>query len=107
MPTAMMILGKKNLEASIRDNIRTLLLTTKGSVPFRPGFGLGAERLLGGNMKAVDIAYEVAQQITRYEKRIRLNRTTSTPGERPGSLKITIDYQILTTKQYKQLTIEL
>ena len=107
MATAMMILGVKGLETSIRDNIRALLLTTKGSVPFRPAFGIGAERLLGGNMKAVDIAYEVAQQLTRYEKRIRLNRTTSTPGERAGSLKITIDYQILTTKQYKQLTINL
>lgn len=102
-----MILGAKPLERSVRDNIRTLLLTTKGAVPFRSGFGIGAERLLGGNMKAVDIAYEVAQQVTRYEKRVRLNRTTSTPGERAGSLRITIDYQILTTKQYKQLTIEL
>lgn len=100
-------LGAKPLERSVRDNIRLLLLTTKGAVPFRPGFGIGAERLLGGNMKAVDIAYEVAQQVTRYEKRVRLNRTTSTPGERAGSLRITIDYQILTTKQYKQLKIEL
>ncbi|MEG0518316.1 MAG: GPW/gp25 family protein [Bacteroidales bacterium] len=101
------ILGNKNLESSISDNIRTLILTTKGSVPFRPNFGLGAERLLGGNMQAVDIAYEVAEQITRYEKRIRLIRTTSAAGDRAGSLLITIKYQILISGTTKQQIINI
>ncbi|MDR0510924.1 MAG: GPW/gp25 family protein [Rikenellaceae bacterium] len=103
-PTQIVRLGVKELTDSIRANIRTILLTVRGEVPFRPGFGLGAERLLGGGMAGIDLVYEVAYQLNRYEKRIRLKQVLqkeTTPGHR----QVTIRYEIVTTGEQEQITI--
>lgn len=97
-------LGRKPLEDSIRDNIRTILLTSRGEVPFRPRFGLGAERLLGSGMQSLDIAYEVADQLSRYEKRIKLRQVVTTETE-SGNKQVAIHYEILTTTELQTLII--
>lgn len=103
MPTVP--LGIKDTEAGIRRDIRIILLTTRGSVPFRPGFGLGAESLLGGSMKSIDLAYEVTDQLSRYEKRIKVKQVLSrelTPGHR----EVEIRYQIVATGESDSLIIK-
>lgn len=97
-------LGIRELHKSIRANIRTILLTGRGEIPFRPRFGLGAERLLGGGMTAVDLTYEVADQLTRYEKRIKLKQVSQYETT-PGHLQVTIRYAILATGEEESLTI--
>lgn len=97
-------LGVRELHESIRANIRTILLTGRGEIPFRPRFGLGAERLLGGGMTGIDLAYEVADQLNRYEKRIKLKQVIQTDVA-PGHRKVTIRYEILSTGETESLTI--
>lgn len=97
-------LGVRELHDSIRANIRTILLTGRGEIPFRPRFGLGAERLLGGGVANIDLAYEVADQINRYEKRIKLKQVIQTDVA-PGHRKVTIRYEILATGEEESLTI--
>lgn len=80
-------------------------MTSRGEVPFRPRFGLGAEQLLGGGMAAIDIAYEVADQLTRYEKRIKVHQVVSTEPE-AGRRKIAIYYTILQTNEQQTLIIQ-
>ena len=94
----------KDTEESIRQNIRTILMTTRGAVPFRPGFGLGAEQLLGGNMKSIDLAYEVTDQLTRYEKRIRVKQVISQETA-PGKIEVEIRYEITATGEADSLII--
>lgn len=101
--TRIVPLGIKELHESIRANIRTILLTGRGEIPFRPRFGLGAERLLGGGMANVDLAYEVADQLNRYEKRIKLKQVTQ-KDIAPGHRKVTIRYEILETGEEESLT---
>lgn len=97
-------LGIRELHESIRANISTILLTGRGEIPFRPRFGLGAERLLGGGMATVDLAYEVAEQLTRYEKRIQLKQVTQQEIE-PGHCRVTIRYAVLATGEEDSLTL--
>ena len=82
----------------IKRNIRTILLTSRGEVPFRPAFGLGAETFLGGGMKDIDLIFEVADQLTTYEPRIKLDKVT--PLRLPeGRIQITIEYSVKNQKQ--------
>lgn len=97
-------LGIRELHESIRANIRTILLTGRGEIPFRPRFGLGAERLLGGGMANVDLVFEVADQLSRYEKRIDLKQVTQ-QDTIPGHRTVTIRYQIRETSEEEILTI--
>lgn len=96
-------LGNRHLHDSIRANIRTILLTGRGEIPFRPRFGLGAERLLGGGMANIDLTFEVADQLNRYEKRIKLKQVVQ-EDVAPGRRKVTIRYEILETGEEESLT---
>ena len=87
-------MGIKDTRESIRQNIRTILLTTRGAVPFRPGFGLGAEQLLGGSMKSIDLAYEVTDQLARYEKRIKVKQVLSREVA-SGQMEVEIRYEVI------------
>jgi phage baseplate assembly protein W len=79
-------------------------LTTRGAVPFRPGFGLGAEQLLGGNMKSIDLAYEVTDQLSQYEKRIRVKQVLSREIA-PGHVEVEIRYEIVATGETESVVI--
>lgn len=98
-------LGVRETEAGIRQNIRTILLTNRGSVPFRPGFGLGAESLLGGSMKSIDLAYEVTDQLARYEKRIKVKQVLSREIS-PGRMEVEIRYEITASGDTDNLIIK-
>lgn len=102
--TARFPLRIKDTEESIRQNIRNILLTNRGGVPFRPGFGLGAELLLGGSMKSIDLAYEVTDQLSRYEKRIRVKQVVSKEVA-PGQMEIEIRYEITASGETNSLII--
>lgn len=104
MQTDRFPLGVRDTEESIRRNIRTILMTTRGAVPFRPGFGLGAEQLLGGSMKSIDLAYEVTDQLARYEKRIRVKQVVSEETA-PGQMKVEIRYEVTATGDTGSLII--
>lgn len=97
-------LGITNEAQSIKNAIRTILLTSPGEVPFRPGFGFGAERLLGSNVSNLDIAYDVSLQLSTYEPRIKVKRVTTTPTT-TGGLSLQIEYEILSTKQTNRISI--
>lgn len=103
-PTGRFPLGIKDTEESIRQNIRNILLTTRGAVPFRPGFGLGAEQLLGGNMKSIDLAYEVTDQLSRYEKRIKVKQVLSKETA-TGRMEVEIRYETAATGESDSLII--
>lgn len=98
-------LGIKDTEAGIRRNIRVILLTSRGAVPFRPGFGLGVENLLGGSMKSIDLAYEVTDQLSRYEKRIKVKQVLSRELI-PGHREVEVRYQIAATGEADSLIIK-
>lgn len=104
MQTGRFPLRIKETAESIRQNIRNILLTSRGSVPFRPGFGLGAELLLGGSMKSIDLAYEVTDQLSRYEKRIRVKQVLSREIS-AGRLEVDIRYEIGNTGESDSLII--
>lgn len=94
----------KDTEESISQNIRNILLTNRGAVPFRPGFGLGAEELLGGSMKSIDLAYEVTDQLSRYEKRIKVKQVVSKETA-PGRMEVEIRYELTATGETDSLII--
>ncbi len=106
MTTRNITLGIRNTVASIRQCIRIILETSKGEVPFRPNFGLSPELLLDGQANDVDIAYAVIDQLTRYERRIRVSKVTVEPVATSQKL-VTIHYTIIALKQKDILTLEL
>lgn len=97
-------LGVRNETESIKAAIRTILLTSPGEVPFRPGFGFGAERLLGGTSSKLDIAYDVVLQLTTYEPRIKVKSVSVTPAN-TGRIKLEIKYQIITNRETQTIKI--
>lgn len=97
-------LGHKSLEDSISDNIRIILFTGRGEDPFRPRFGLGAERLLGGGMTNIDVAYEVADQLSTYEQRVDIKQVFCQSNSE-GVQHVTINYEIIQTRTLTQITI--
>lgn len=91
---------------SIRQCIRIILTTSKGEVPFRPRFGLSPEDLLDGRKKDVDIAYEIIDQLERYEKRIKVKKVEIKPGGM-GQKLAGIHYTILVLNKTDLLNIQL
>lgn len=97
-------LGITNEAQSIKNAIRTILLTSPGEVPFRPGFGFGAEKLLGGTISNLDIAYDVSLQLSTYEPRIKVKRVIVTPIT-TGSIGLKIEYQVLSNNATQTINI--
>lgn len=97
---------KTDVVENIRACIRIILTTSKGEVPFRPRFGLSPENLLDGKMKDVDIAYEIIDQLSRYEKRIKVKKVEISPVDTSQKLA-SIHYTILVLNQTEILTIQL
>ena len=99
-------MGLRNTVASIRQCIRIILETSKGEVPFRPNFGLSPELLLDGQATDVDISYAVIDQLSRYEKRIKVKKVTVEPVA-AGHKRVTVYYNILTLQTSDIFSIEL
>ena len=99
-------LGITDTVESIRQCIRVILTTSKGEVPFRPRFGLSPEDLLDGRKKDVDIAYEIIDQLERYEKRIKVKKVAVSSIDGSQRL-VNIHYAILVQNKLDLLTIQL
>lgn len=103
---ATITLGLTDTVQSIRQCIRIILTTSKGEVPFRPRFGLSPENLLDGRKKDVDIAYDIIEQLERYEKRIKVKKVDINTID-DGQKAATIYYSILVENKTDYLTIQL
>ena len=102
----MISLGITDQTESIRQCIRVILTTSKGEVPFRPRFGLSPEDLLDGRKKDVDIAYEIIEQLERYEKRIKVKQVVISSIDASQKL-VNIHYAILVQNKSEIITIQL
>lgn len=89
---------------SIKQSLRTLFLTSKGDVPFRPNFGLSAESLLGSSSN-IELAEAVIEQIEDYEKRVQVKRVTQAVNT-AGVKVVKIEYKIIETNEPQSLEIE-
>jgi phage baseplate assembly protein W len=79
---------------SIAQCIRTLLLTGKGEIPFKPEMGIGSHALLDGNLDRLKISLEITNQINTYEPRITVKQVMILPSDNVGELRIAIKYKI-------------
>ena len=102
----MIKLGLTELTESIRQCIGVILTTSKGEVPFRPRFGLSPEDLLDGRKTDVDIAYEIIEQLERYEKRIKVKKVVLSAVSDTEKL-VNVYYTILEQNKTDLLTIQL
>lgn len=103
---ATITLGLTDTVANIRQCIRIILTTSKGEIPFRPRFGLSPEDLLDGRKKDVDIAYEIVDQLSRYERRIKVKKVDLLNSDL-GQKTAVVHYTILALNKSDILTIEL
>ena len=79
-------------EDSIAQCIRTILLTNKGDIPFKPNMGVGSNLLLDTNADRLKMSLEITTQLNTYEPRIRVKQVLFMQGENVGHLKIAIKY---------------
>jgi phage baseplate assembly protein W len=79
---------------SISQCIRTILLTNKGEVPFKPNMGVGSIALLDSNLDRMKISLEIANQINTYEPRVSVKQVLFLQSENIGGLRIAIKYKI-------------
>lgn len=84
-------------EEAIYQSIRTILLTEKGSIPFRPRMGVGSLRNLDSNTDRMDLSLEIIDQLNTYEPRINVKQVFFRSGDTPTELRIGISYTILET----------
>ena len=82
---------------SIGQCIRTIILTNKGEVPFKPEMGIGSVRLLDSNLDRMKISLEIANQINTYEPRVNVQQILFLPAENVGALRLAIKYKIKET----------
>jgi phage baseplate assembly protein W len=102
----MTTLGLTDTVASIRQCIRIILSTSKGEVPWRPNFGLSPETLLDGQAKDIDISFAVIDQLSKYEKRIKVKKVSVETVD-AGHKRVTIYYSIIEEKINDILTLEI
>lgn len=86
---------------SIYQSIRTILLTEKGSVPFRPNMGVGSAVILDGKLDRMKISLEIIDQINTYEPRVTVKQVLFREGDTVASLTIAIHYKIKETGEEK------
>ena len=101
------IFKKKEGEA-VRQSIKNLLLTSQGSVPFKPVYGGDLESLLfqlDTEIDEYDIEELIKTQIRLFEPRVRLNRVLVKQKADYNSVSITIAFQVINTREV--VTMEL
>jgi len=102
-PTADGVLVYPDLDRSVRDSIRVLLLTRPGEQLMRPLFGAGLDNFRDeNNTLAVRrrIQLDITNTLQAYEPRIALDRVDVDPvADAPGELHIRIHYRLVRTGQ--------
>lgn len=95
---------------SIKQAIRTLVLTQLESVPFRSDFGTPVDGLLFesvGPLTAISIQSVIQFAITNFEPRVRVINVDVIYNYDDRHMEITIQYSILNTEKVDSLTIML
>ena len=99
---------KKTEAAAVRQSIKNLLMTNRGSVPFKPLYGGGLESLLFSldtDIDEEDIEEIVERQIRLFEPRAILRDVNADIRGDYNSVSITITFQVINTP--KVVTMEL
>lgn len=99
---------KKTEAAAVRQSIKNLLMTNRGSVPFKPLYGGGLESLLFSldtDIDEEDIEEIVERQIRLFEPRAILRDVNADIRGDYNSVYITITFQVINTP--KVVTMEL
>ena len=86
---------------SIYQCIRTIILTEKGSVPFRPRMGIGTGTLLDTNFDRIKLSLEIIDQLNTYEPRIKARQVVFRQGNTIGEVIIGIIYTVKETGEDK------
>lgn len=102
-PTADGVLEYPDLDRSVRDSIRILLLTRPGEQLMRPLFGAGLDNFRDeSNTLSVRrrIQTDITNTLQAYEDRIALDRVDVDPvDDSPGEVHIRIHYRLVRTGQ--------
>ena len=99
---------KKTEAAAVRQSIKNLLMTNRGSVPFKPVYGGNLESFLfqlDTEIETYDIEEAVRTQIELFEPLAILRRVTADIKPNYNSVSITIVFQVINTP--KVVTMEL
>jgi uncharacterized protein len=98
-----------DLEASVRQSIRIILMTRPGERIMRPAFGGGLENMLHRENTLTtrrQIRDLITQSLQRWEKRIILDRVDVWEIEdRPSAIRVEIVYRLRRLNQPQQLGI--
>ena len=104
----------KNLRQSIRQNLKNLILTTKGERVMLPDFGVGLRNFLFENFTPAvltNISDEIISQVASYMPFVNVRRITFVDSESnpdtiaENELRISIVYDILPLDDTDTLTI--
>lgn len=99
---------KKTDAAAVRQSVKNLLLTEKGSVPFRPYFGGGLEKLLFSlttEFDLSDIEDVIKLAIQNDEPRAKVRQVTARFNETNYSLSVNLVFAVVNTP--KVVTMDL
>jgi phage baseplate assembly protein W len=100
-----------DLETSVTENLKVILLTQPGEQRMRPRYGAGLERLLHepNTLATRRRIHEcIAEAVARWERRIRVDRLDvgEVPGQ-PDRLRVEIGYRLLRTGSVGALALNL
>lgn len=100
-----------DLDASIEQQLRILLLTRPGEQLMRPDFGIGIQRFVHRPdtvTTRAELRDVIVAGITRWETRILLEAVEVMPDPaRPGTVRVEIRYRIRRTAEPRQLGLTL
>lgn len=101
-------LYKKTDAAAVRQAVKNLLMTNRGSVPFRPYYGGDLEEMLfalSTDLDELDVENRITKAIESYEPRAKVRSVTATFHEEYNSLSVTLIFGVVNTP--KVITMDL
>lgn len=83
------------VEEEILQNVRTIITTVKGSVPFDRSFGIDASGLdLPGPVLQAQYTAQIVDAVSQYEPRVNVVAVNYTQDDKTGSLIPNVKIQI-------------
>lgn len=101
-------LYKKTDASAVRQAVKNLLMTDRGSVPFRPYYGGGLDQMLfslSSDLDEIDIEDAIKQQIKNHEPRAEVREVTALFNEDTYSLSVRLVFAVVNTS--KVVTMDL
>ena len=99
---------KKTDAAAVKQAVKNLLMTPKGSAPFSPFYGGGLDDLLfelTSDLTQKEIEDQVAETIGRYEPRARVTAVKAILVPDYNSIDITVLFQVISTLEEVTLNV--